>query len=283
MKAILKAGLLIFAVVAIQACDKVNPPYKETIPVPPPTTDVVRKKVLVEDYTGHKCGNCPRASRAIYDQKAIYGDDLIIMAIHAGSFADVFLPGAPYYTYDFRTPEGTELDTDFGISLAGNPNGMVNRRMDNGSFIIGATKWSSEVSEVLQDTTEAALQILIENSFNATTRELQTEVSSEFLSTLTGNYKLCVFMVEDSIVNWQKDYDATPDNVEFYVHREVFRGSMNGTYGATITPTTDGSTTTLNYSYTLPIDWHEEHFSIIAYLYDEATKEILQVEQQEIE
>jgi Outer membrane protein Omp28 len=283
MKAILKAGLLIFAVVALQACDKVSPPYKENIPVPPPPTDVVRKKVLVEDYTGHKCGNCPRASRAIYDQKPIYGDNLIILAIHAGSFAEVFPAGAPYYTYDFRTPEGTELDTDFGISLAGNPNGMVNRRQVDGSYIIGATKWSSEAANVLNDTTEAAVKITIENNFDLASRVLQTEVQSQFLTTLTGSYKLCVFMVEDSIVNWQKDYDATPDNVEFYVHREVFRGSMNSTYGEAVTETAENDINTLSYTYTLPLEWDADHFSIIAYVYDEATKEILQVEQVEIE
>src|SRR5688572_579237 len=143
MKAILKSCLLIFAVITWQACDKVSPPYKETV-----AAATGSRKVLVEDYTGHKCGNCPRASTTIYDLKATYGDNLIIMAIHAGQFATTLPAGAPYYTYDFRTPEGNELDTDFGISTAGNPNGMVNRRVVDGSIIISSTKWVSEVSNV---------------------------------------------------------------------------------------------------------------------------------------
>jgi hypothetical protein len=278
MKAIIKAGLLIFSVLIMQACDKVSPPYKNTGPVVTGT-----RKVLVEDYTGHKCGNCPRASKAIYDLKPIYGDNLIIMAIHAGSFADVFPAGAPYYTYDFKTPEGIELDTDFGISLAGNPNGMVNRRQVNGSYIIGATKWASEVGNVLTDPTPVPLKIDITNNYNASNRELQTEIASEFFTTLSGSYKMCVFLVEDSIINWQKDYDVTPNDVEFYTHREVLRGSMNGTYGAAVAETAEGNISTLNYTYTLPLEWNETHVSVIAYLYDEATKEILQVEQVEIE
>jgi len=278
MKSILKSALLIFAVVALQACDKVSPPYKNVVPV-----ETGARKVLVEDYTGAKCGNCPRASRSIYDLKAIYGDNLIIMAIHAGGFAVPYGAGAPYYTYDFRTPEGTELDTDFGISLAGNPNGMVNRRKVDGSYIIGATKWASEVDNVLTDPSPVPLKITITNNYNASSRELQTEVSSEFFTTLQGTYKLCVFMVEDSIVQWQKDYDASPDDVELYTHREVFRHSMNGTYGEALAETEAGTTSTLSYTYTLPLEWSEGHVSIIAYVYNETSKEILQVEQNEIE
>jgi hypothetical protein len=280
MNSIKKCLLLVCSVVLFNSCDKVSPPFEEVNPVPPPPTEKVRKKVLVEDYTGHKCGNCPRASREIYNQKPVYGERLIIMAIHAGFFANTNV--APY-TYNFKTPEGTQLDTDFGISLAGNPNGMVNRKLVDGSYIVGATKWVTEVGKVMNDTNEAALKISIDNNYDDASRVLQTEITSEFLTDLTGTYKMCVFIVEDSIVKWQKDYDVSPDDVEFYVHREVLRGTMNSTYGDAVTPTTDGTINTLNYTYSLPLDWDDSHISIIAYLYDEATKEILQVEQAEID
>ncbi len=277
MKTILRLSLLVVLTAMLHSCDKVEGPVKEV--VPPPAGN---RNVLVEDYTGHKCGNCPRASRAIYDLKSVYGDRLIIMAIHAGGFATPFPPAAPYYTYDFRTTAGTELDTDFGISVAGNPNGMVNRRKVNGSYIIASTKWADEASAIFSDASPLPINMEITNSFNTSTRLLQTQVNTEFFKSLTGSYKLCVFMVEDSIVNWQKDYDATPEDVEFYTHREVLRGSMNGTYGAVVTPTNLGDINTLTYSTTLDPSWNENHFSIVAYFYDEATKEIIQVEQKEI-
>lgn len=277
MKTVIRIFLLIAVVSVIYSCDKVDAPVKEVIPPP-----AGNRKVLVEDFTGQKCGNCPRASRAIYDLKPIYGDRLIIMAIHAGSFAVPFPPSAPYYTYDFRTSEGTELDTDFGISTAGNPNGMVNRRQVNGSYIIGPTQWGVQVAEVLKNTEPLPVEITINNNYDSASRILQTEVQSKFFQTLSGNYKLCVFMVEDSIVNWQKDYDASPEDIPDYIHREVLRGSMNGTYGELVTPTTDGETNSLTYSKTLDPSWNDQHFSVIAYLYNDATKEIIQVEQKEI-
>ncbi len=286
MKAIYKSLLLIIAVIAFHGCDKVSAPYKETIDITPPPPNGTRKKVLVEDFTGHRCGNCPRASKAMYDLKPVYGDDLIVMAIHAGGFAEPYPAGFPYFTYDFRTPEGDQLDTDFGISLAGNPNGMINRKQVDGSYIIGSTKWGSEVGNVLNDTTPAAVKLTITNDYNSTSRELQTTIESQYFNTLSGTHKLCVFMVEDSIINWQKDYDVTTvpqNNIEFYVHRESLRGSMNGTYGEAVPVTTQGTTSTLNYTYTLPLEWNENQVSIITYLYNEATKEILQVEQAHIQ
>ena len=61
--------ILLFAFLI--SCDEVKNPLKpnngkcgdETLPVP-------IRKILVEDYTGHTCGNCPRAAEKIaYLQK----------------------------------------------------------------------------------------------------------------------------------------------------------------------------------------------------------------------
>lgn len=284
MKTILQSVLAVALVISFASCDKVEGPYKKSnTPVTPgPDTPLVRK-VLVEDYTGHKCGNCPRASKSLYNLKQLYGDRLIIMGIHAGSFATILPPGAPYYTTDFRTQTGNDLDTDFGISLAGNPNGMVNRRMVSGSYIISSTAWSTEVANVLSSTDPVPVKLTIETSFDATSRQLQVDVTSEFFTTLSGTHKLCVFMIEDSIVDWQKDYDVIPNDVPDYTHREVLRGSMNGTYGAVVAPTTEGSSSTLTYTSTLNASWNEDQFSVIAFIYDEATKEIIQVEQKHLD
>ncbi len=261
-----------------QSCDKVKGPFKEEVVV-----QTGARKVLVEDYTGHKCGNCPAATKAIYDQKSIYGENLIILAIHAGSFAVPFPLVAQMYTYDFRTPEGDALDTDFGISNAGNPNGMVNRRQVNGSYILAPTEWDNEVYKVLTDPTPVPVKITIANDYNSSNRDLSSEVSLEFFTDISDPVKLCMFMVEDSMVNWQKDYFVTPNDIPDYMHREFLRGSMNSTYGETVTGTTAGSTVTVSHSFTLPAGWNDQQMSVLAFLFRESTKEIIQVEIAHIE
>ena len=89
----------------IQACDKIEAPYREGAVVVSGTNDSTvvigsdtivfpsdtaspRKKVLVEDYTGHLCGNCPYAGLLLNDTlRGIYGDKFITVSVHSGFFA----------------------------------------------------------------------------------------------------------------------------------------------------------------------------------------------------
>jgi len=279
MKSLIKFSMLMLTVIILQSCDKVEPPYKKDVVITPPPAGV--RKVLVEEFTGHKCGNCPRAAKALHDLKSIYGDNLVIIGVHAGFFATVFPPSAGYYFYDFRNPVSTALYNDFGVTS--NPAGMVNRKTINGDIVLSSTKWADEINTVLTSTDPVPVKIEIANDYNNITRQLQTTVTTEFYSTLSGAHKLCVYMVEDSIINWQTDYDANPTDVPDYVHRDVLRGSMNGTYGDLVTETTQGTINTMNF--TLPLDtaWNDQHFSVVAFLYNEVTKEIIQVEQEHVE
>ena len=70
------------------------------------------KKVLIEDFTGHLCPNCPDAARELDAIHDIYGDQIIGMAIHVSkSFARPYPASqAPSFQYDFRTNGGDELD-----------------------------------------------------------------------------------------------------------------------------------------------------------------------------
>ena len=239
----------------------------------------IRRKVLLEDYTGHKCGNCPRATRAALDLKNLAGDGLVLLAVHAGFFATPNPITAPSFTYDFRTPAGTDLDTDFGISAAGNPNGMVNRKKINGSQILAYTSWGSEVNNILTSTDPLQTGIRIINDFNLTSGQLQTEVRIAHFTGLQGNYRLSVFLVEDQIINWQKDYDVTPSDIEFYVHRHVLRESFNNTYGDLLTNTSQGAITSMPYSIPVDSEYDAQHCSVIAFIFNETTKEIIQVEE----
>lgn len=283
MKKIFVICLVALAAILQNSCDKIDGPYiKNNTVVPPDTTNdtITLRKVLVEDFTGHKCGYCPRATREIEDLKQIYGDRLISISVHAGFFAST---NVPPFTYDFKCAESVELDNDFGVSAAGNPNGMVNRKQVNGNYIVSYTSWAAEIDQVLSDTDPAAIRISITADYDSISRQLDTEVQLDFASDLLGPHKLSVYLIEDSIVNWQKDYDATPNDNPNYVHREVLRGSMNGTYGDVISSTLAGDTVLRNFSTTLNTGWDAQHMSLVVFVYDDTTKEIIQVEQKHLE
>jgi thiol-disulfide isomerase/thioredoxin len=43
-----------------------------------PTQENYVKKVLLEDYTGHTCGNCPRAAEKADELKETYQNQLLV-------------------------------------------------------------------------------------------------------------------------------------------------------------------------------------------------------------
>ena len=48
------------------ACDQIDPPYIEQ------NNQEVEKTVLIEKFTGHKCSNCPDATRKLDELKEFY-------------------------------------------------------------------------------------------------------------------------------------------------------------------------------------------------------------------
>src|SRR5687768_4725486 len=81
---------LIVYSIYLSSCDKVKDPYSTTLDGGGDTTATVVKvrKVLLEEYTGHRCGNCPPAAVTAQTLKSTYGERLVVMTVHAGFFAE---------------------------------------------------------------------------------------------------------------------------------------------------------------------------------------------------
>jgi len=64
------------------SCDVIDQPFKGN--VQDTTSTQQQRNVLIEDFTGHRCKNCPKASKAIEALVDAYGSRIIGLAIHAG-------------------------------------------------------------------------------------------------------------------------------------------------------------------------------------------------------
>lgn len=269
--------ILIFALsIVFFSCDKIETPYKDGVETNENTSNKTRR-ILVEDYTGHTCGNCPSAALIAQGLHDTYGDQVIIMGVHAGWFAKP--KSGPEYTTDFRNEDSEAFDAAFGNSIAGNPNGLISRTKLNGSLIIQPANWETAILG-LKDL-EADLGMEISSSYNATTNKISADVKTTFFNTLTGDYNIVVAFVEDSIIDWQKDYSlpSAEQDIEEYLHRHVFRGNINGTWGDAINAasTVENAEETFTYSYTPDVSWKIDNSYLIAYVYNKETYEILQV------
>lgn len=269
--------IVALAVAGIVGCDNIDRPYTESPVDPGPDTGkFVKQNILLEDYTGHTCGNCPEAAEIADQISATYGDDrVIVVAVHAGPFA---LPDKDYPT-DYRTPEGTILDNTFRISRAGNPNGMVNRITRNGRLIIGKDQWSTVVRDLIDDT--AKVDLKLQTSYDSATRQITAAVDIEYMTAGTPDYQIVGLLMENGIVGDQTDYRKTPSHIKDYVFKHVMRTHFNGAWGEALS-TTDvpkGTKMTKTLTYTIPSDktWDPKKCDVVVYVHRHSTtKDILQ-------
>lgn len=286
IKPILPLVALIAGFFYLSSCDKIEEPYTKTIeqpdtaacPVPdfPEVTEVL-KRVLLEDYTGHTCVNCPKAALLARNLKEAHGDQLVLLAVHAGYFANPTTGGE--FTYDFRTETGTAWDDFFGIGNVGNPNGMVNRAGYPNNHIIGPDGWGGAISNALASAPLVDLQMI--NSYDADERKVCTHIKTRFITSIDKDLKLIVLLTESGIVKPQKNNDATVGPVPVisdYTHMHVLRGSINSTWGSTIAAigTANPESKVNTFKHILDEEFVPENCTVVAFVYDNATKEVLQ-------
>jgi len=101
------------------------------------------------------------------------------------------------------------------------------------------------------------------------------------LQTVPGAVSLAVYVLEDGIVDWQKDEDFDLLDIPDYVHNHVFRTSLNGLWGERVggdTGLQKGIIEKVEFSKILNPAWKAENCTVIAFVYLDSTKRIIQVE-----
>ncbi len=275
----MKKTIYILAIIGLilGACDKIDEPFLEETgsgPGPDPVEKV--RKVVLEEFTGHICVNCPEATKLARDLKTVFGEQLILISIHAG---DLAVPqGAPYET-EYRTQAGTDIYNYY--APIGVPTGMVNRMPYQGSTVLFKDSWEPAIQELLDTDPEAFIEI--ENEYYDESRKLDIHVHAEFLETLDIKVNLSVLIIESGMISAQKNDLASigdvPDILD-YEHAHVLRTAVNGTWGEELYDSPE-SGMLLHKDLTITLDngWDADKIEIIALLLNGDTYEVIQAEE----
>lgn len=264
-------------VFAMASCDKLDEPYfvepiineSDTIALEAADTLNFDGKivVLLEDYTGVKCPNCPAAAQIASSLQDQYGEHLIVMAVHPRGAQQMPAGGFP----DFRTDDGNEWNNFFNISAY--PTGTVNRQA-----AISSASWETEVGNVIGQ--DAPVRLIVKTDYDDASRELKVSVHSKLLQDLDSeNLRLSVCMMEDNIIGKQLvPTSVNPTGViDDYTHRHVFRGTADGfTWGRVL----DSSIT--NMKFTLDEEYNADEFFIVAFISDNTTRQVLMAAERKI-
>lgn len=239
---------LVAAVVCFASCDPVaeDERYIEMEAVE------AQRVVLLEEFTGQNCSNCPRAHQTIESLHEQYGETVISVSIHAGSFAypegmlgDMFQA--------LKTTDGDHYADMWGI--AAYPSGVINRRGGSSSH----TEWASAIRAELERPTSLEMVLSAELQDG----KICSEVTLKPSANIEGHLQLWV--VEDSIISIQLDGSKT---IIDYVHNHVYRGNVNGLDGTSVS-LEDNVFKTEKYSSDVRSFWNPEHLSVVAFVYDD--------------
>jgi hypothetical protein len=269
---------LFFAV----SCDKTNVPQQvqngNTLTSPNPKT------VLAEHFTGHFCYQCISGDSTINSLEQLYSSQVIPLAIHSGFFAEPSaihsLPvNAPQGSLggDFRTAVGDSLYDYFQVGAL--PLGMINRTIFpvSGNVLDMPNAWQAQVAAELAATQMADLQIV--HTYDTLTRQLDLTVNGLFMQNNAGMFMIKTVLAEDSVYEWMVDNNASA--VPYY-HRHVLRDAIDHTlsaWGDTAATGQINQNATFSRSYTnylVSPNYNDQHCYVIAYLYDNSSKQVLQ-------
>lgn len=219
----------------------------------------VGRAILIEDFTGQTCNNCPTGTEIINGIVDTYGEDNVIaVGIHSGPLG---FPGTAT-AVGLVTDTGNEYYSHWDKeNKMGQPWVVFNRKTspDNHYY-----NWAAMVGTIISE--KANLTVNIANAYDAASRTLTTTVGADGVNG-TVNGKLQVWIVEDGVKALQKMPDGKINKE--YIHNHVFRAAVNGTWGEDVT-VKEGETTTKQYSYKLPETWNADNIAIVAFVYNDS-------------
>lgn len=257
--------LLGLTALSFTACDEYGEGERwDIIPV------TVKKNVLLEDFTGQYCSNCPDAANIAHELQNKFGaDHLVVVALHGG-------------------PQSASVETDEG-GLANEESRAYNTQfMGRNSYPMGSIdrsevmqrgQWAAAVLKRMSQQPKVDLTIDNNNvTYDAATKKLSVKVDVKANAAVEGNLQM--WLIEDNVTSYQLSTTEFFDN---YTHQHVFRATLNGLNGDALTLANE-QTAQKEYTYTLPdfsvwknnTPWKAQDLSIVAFFYN-ATDGVMQV------
>lgn len=223
------------------------------------TLDSFVNRVLVEEYSGTWCGNCPRI---------LYGTELLKQQTDKEVSVQIHL----FNNDPFISSAGNALATSLGVSNV--PTGKINRTINwdgpqyqNVAQVISEIKSSSSVGLAIQSTVTSGninLNVVLGFANNA----IQT--------------KLMVYVVEDNLFQTQANYSSNLygglSSIPNFEYDGVLRSVVSNSAGDAIV--VSGKQAEKQYSFAMPSNVSNVgNAKIVAFLIDSNTNTVLNVRQ----
>jgi hypothetical protein len=287
MKNKLFAFLLLGLSIVLSSCEE-EPPYINMTPestvgdttfiqLPAPTPQ--QKNILIEEVTGVRCPNCPKAQA---EAKTISDNNpgrINILTIHPLNKLnaltkpfDVAIGDKHTSAFDFRTEAGAQIFEMVGLSSA-LPIGNINRKLFSGetSRNIDYQKWSAYVTNELIQQSPVNINLSAKNMGDS----VEIEVVLTYTEVVADSNFLTVAILESEMEDVQesKDLNGSVIYVEEYVHNHVLRSVVTGYFGDLLKGSYEpGRVFYKKYRIKKDVKWNAAHLDVLAMVHLNTSK-----------
>lgn len=229
------------------------------------------KNVVVEEFTGVRCPNCPQGHQILAGIKAANPNRIVAISLHP-----INSLGAPYSfsAQDFRSQKAQDL-FDFLGQIGLQPAAGIDRKLFSGetNIVLDKNKWVSKVNQQLS--VLPPVNVGIFTTYDSVSRLLKATVELRYTQNVSETNRLTIALTESDIITAQLNGSIIDT---FYTHNDVLRDFLTATTGDLINSTTEqGRVIRKTYQRTLPSQWNPNNMHVAAYIhYGTNEKTILQ-------
>ncbi len=241
------------------------------------------RTILVEDFTGASCPNCPVGATELENILDKYPNNVVVLGIHSTFLAGPAKPGDP----SLITKDANDIEKFMGNYL-GKPEAAINRRLHTApgtNIRIGKPDtWITYIDQELRRETEARLSI--DKTFDSNTRELKITLNVTALIDLDFPIQMHCAISESGIITAQKNPTGVTDE---YDQKHVLRKLLTPVGGDLLADKlSKDQTISKEYSFILPAEtnylWKSKNCSIVGFISrNESEKIILQAAERKVE
>lgn len=241
----------------------------------------VQRKVLVEEFTGAKCTNCPDARVQLKTISDANAGKVIVLELHPYDHP-LGHPIKGLSKFDFNAPDVSDIFKTIygGFFPLGIPTAGIDRTLDGQDILIKRASWANIINSRLAET--SPVKLTLTNEYDAAKATGVISVNVAYTKTVTTKNFISIAIIEDNIVDAQ-EFPLYIDT--FYNFQHVFRKSFTAAGGNpiidTIATKEPGRVYEGKFKYTVDPAWKPENCRIIVWLHnnDANTKEVLQAEE----
>ena len=243
----------------------------DTTYVESPVATPELKNVVIEEFTGVRCPNCPQGHQIIASIKAANPGRIVAVSLHP-----INSLGAPYVfsVQDFKSQKAQSL-FDYLVQIGLEPAAAIDRKLFSGEskILLDKSKWMAYVNQQIAQ--PVPVNVLLSKSYDTSSRELTMIVELHYIDSMTEANKLTVLLTESDIVTAQLDGSVVDT---FYTHKDIMRDFITDVTGDAITQSLGaGRVIRKVYKKVLDVTWKPENMHVAAYVHQFAnSKEIYQ-------